>query len=249
MTVASAGLLTVPHGIDPERLLAGVAAAERERYRALRRPRRAWQYLASRWLLRRHLAGELGLQPADIALRNNTDGPPTLPGTRYRLGLSHSGAVALCITSTQARVGCDVEYHQPRHHVHDIAAQFFHPAEAAHLARLTDDHAYRAFHRLWTLKEAAQKALGHGITGGLHSPAFVLEPSLRCIDAPPGPSWTFASCPLGDTADCYTLALAIADSAPPARFTVHEYSAATGGAVCRRDLRWEMATVHGNAGQ
>lgn len=246
---ASAGLFDIATAFDEQRLLADVSTAECERYRGLqRRPRRARQYLASRWLLRAHLAPQLGLQPVDVPLRDNPNGPPLLPDSRFRLGLSHSGALCLCISSMQARVGCDVESHRSRRRPHAIATQFFHPAEAAHLNSANEERARRDFYRLWTLKEAAQKALGRGLAGGLRAPAFTLKPALCCFAPPSREPWTFASCTLGDTGERYSAALAIAGVAPPAGFAVYAYTATTSGPVSRRSrMRWDIAGVTATA--
>lgn len=241
---ASAGLVRVAD-VDPQRLLAGVTQRERERYRALqRRPRRALQYLASRWLLRAHVAGGLGLQPTDVPLRTPAGGPPTLPDSGCRIGLSHSGDMCLCITSSHGRVGCDVEHRRPDRPIHDIAARFFHPAEATHLAGVSQDRAQDDFHRLWTLKEAAQKALGQGMAGGLRAPAFLLQPALHCLTAPTEAPWTFACCRFDDSAGRYMLALAMADTAEPMPFSVNDYTAiVTGPARRPAGLQWQIATV------
>ncbi|MDN5937854.1 MAG: 4'-phosphopantetheinyl transferase superfamily protein [Salinisphaera sp.] len=244
---ASVGLFQISRATDPRWLLQDVTAAERARYHALRaRPRRARQYLASRWLVRAHLAREFGQQPGDVLLVHHANGPPTLPHTGYRLGLSHSGALCLCIASPCARVGCDVERQRPRRRLQELAAQYFHPAEAAHLRRVDGAPARRDFYRLWTLKEAAQKALGRGLDGGLRAPAFVLQPAMRCVDAPSAQPWTFASHRLTHAGEHYALALAIAGAPPPASFTVHDYAARASGAVsAHRQMTWQIAIGHG----
>lgn len=247
---ATVGLFAVPPDIDPDMLLWGVTAYERQRYQTLkRRPRRAEQYLASRWLLRAHLAPQLGLQPIDVPLHTPANGPPTVPNTGYRLGLSHSHGLCLCITSTQARVGCDVEYHRPGRPLRAIATRFFHPAEAAHLNAVADAHAREDFYRLWTLKEAAQKALGRGIAGGLHTPAFALTPTLHCLNAPSGVSWTFAARGYAASGERYSLALAIAGAAPPARFTVTDYAIRNAAHRRRCRMRWQVTIAHEPNGQ
>lgn len=238
--VATVGLFDASSGFDADRLLAGVTASERERYRSHNRPARAQQYLASRWLLRAHLGAELGLEAADIPLNTTADSPPALPGTRYRLGLSHSGTLCLCIASSRARVGCDAERHRPRRHLQAIAAQYFHPDEAAHLQATGNERLLRDFYRLWTLKEAAQKALGRGIAGGLRAPAFALEPTLRCLAAPTNEPWTLAASELGG----YSIAAAIAGAAPPAAFEVTAYAATAEGTIKRRRrIHWDIAAT------
>jgi 4'-phosphopantetheinyl transferase len=222
-------------------LLGGVTPCEREHYQALPRgSRRARQYLASRWLLRAHLASELGLDPLVISLRFATDSPPVLPGTACRIGLSHSGELCLCIVAARLQVGCDVEYRRPRNHLRAIAGPYFHPAEAAYLNSVAADRACRDFYRLWSLKEATQKALGRGLSGGLRTPAFVLEPGLRCLDSPTAMAWTFASGLIADETGGYAMALAAGGAAPVAGFSVTRYEATAAGAVgCNCAMPWE----------
>lgn len=209
------GLFEIGPDSDTDLLLAGVTADEGEHYRCLlHRPQRARQYLASRWLLRAHLARATGLQPTDIAIRYPADAPPVIARPSHKpglqLSLSHSGNLCLCASTTAARIGCDAEWHRPRPRLRAIAEQYFHPAEAAYLNRLDDNRARAEFYRLWTLKEATQKALGLGLAGGLRVPAFAQHPQLRCIEQPPGQNSTFATHTLNRPSGRYSLALAVA---------------------------------------
>lgn len=242
-TAVSVGVLEIPAADDLAHLLAGVSRFERERYRTLGRRPRARQYLTSRWLLRIHLGTELGLQPLDVPLRDADNGPPVVPGTGYRVGLSHSHDACLCIASAQGCVGCDVEWHRPNQQTRAIATQYFHAQEAAALNGVADAAAAQDFYRLWTLKEATQKALGHGIAGGLRSPAFALEPTLRCLHAPPPGPWTFASTAFGDASNRYTMALAIGSMTAPARFRVKNYTTTLNAAAQCHDFDWQIATA------
>lgn len=244
MSTAAVGLFELTDAADPARLLAGISDYERERYRALeRRPRRARQYLASRWLLRVHIGSQLDLQPLAVCLRDCPNGPPTVAYSDLQVGLSHSHGMCLCITSTQARTGCDIERHQGGRHFHAIATQYFHPEEAALLNAVPHDPTHPNFYRLWTLKEATQKARGLGIAGGMRSPAFVVEPTLRCLHAPSQGPWTFASSTLDAANNRYSLALAIAGTPAPARFVVREYTAEKTPADRKREPKWDIVTA------
>lgn len=232
----------MPDPSDTAWLLADVSELERQRHHDLqtRSHERARQYLASRWLLRAHLAAELTEPPATLPLRDVEDGPPVLAGSDYRLGLSHTNGMCLCIAAADGhRVGCDIEHPQPRARMRDIAAKFYHPDETAHLNATPDDQALHDFFRLWTLKEATQKALHKGIAGGMHSPAFQLTPALHCIDTPTDEAWTFASGQIDD----HVLALAIPAVTPPAAFTVHAYTAAPDGPKRQHQhVDWQLTT-------
>lgn len=192
-----------------------LSAAERQRYRNISHAQRAGQYLASRWLLRQHLATRLGIAPAAVALRNAPNRPPSLCASGWRIGLSHSGRLCLCIISPRAPVGCDVEQQRPRRNTRAIAASYFHAAEAASVAARDDAGALADFYSLWSLKEATVKARRRGLADGLQTPAFSLEPRLSCIQAPDRRPWTFAAAchRLGNQR--YSLALAIAAAVEP----------------------------------
>lgn len=241
---ATVGLLAIPE--NREWLLAGVSDFERQRHHNLltRSHERAQQYLASRWLLRAHLAAELAEQPTALPLRDVEDGPPDLVGSNYQLGLSHTNGMCLCIAAAHGqRVGCDIEHIQPRRRMRDIAAKFYHTTESGNLNILSDDQALQDFFRLWTLKEAAQKALHKGVAGGMHSPAFNLTPALDCFDTPTDEPWTFAA----DRFDDYALALAIPAATAPVSFTVHAYSPSANGPMRQQqNNQWQLATAHSN---
>lgn len=225
-----AGLLDGSDGIDADLLLAGICAHEKVCYRRLiRRPKKAWQYLRSRWLLRAHLGFELGLSPLDVPIRQPVNSPPAVAGYDYQLALSHSGVRCLCLSSTQAlAVGCDIEHDRSHRRVQAIAGHYFHPDEARCLAQQDDRRARRDFHRLWVLKEATQKARRLGLAGGLRSPAFELRPRLRCIDAPLAQArWTFAA----HTDIDYSFALVVDAAVAPQRFLLYRYIPTTQGPV------------------
>ncbi len=245
--ITCVGLFDHSNGFDADRLLAELPELERGRYRTLLRPRQAAQYLASRWLLRTHLARELGVKPIAVPLQDNAAGPPMLPGTDLHLSLSHSGALCLCIASSWTRVGCDVERCRPRRQMQRIAAQFFHLKEAAHLSALDEARATADFYRLWTLKEAGRKALGQGIGGGLRAPAFTLRPTFQCLQSTDRSPWTFAVGAYGHPGDRYSLALALNALQQPDLFLIHRYTPGHSPVKAPLSIDWNIATTSGEA--
>jgi 4'-phosphopantetheinyl transferase len=73
--------------------------------------------------------------------------------------------------------GIDIERLRNRPHAMEIAARFFHPAEAAALAHIDQAGRSQAFLALWTGKEAVLKATGRGIAFGLHRLQLATPPA------------------------------------------------------------------------
>lgn len=58
----------------------------------------------------------------------------------------------------------------------DISSRYFAPHEQTQLVAFDPDDRPDAFYRLWTLKEAIIKAIGHGLSLPLQDFAFTLQP-------------------------------------------------------------------------
>lgn len=100
----------------------------------------------------------------------------------WHVSLSHTDGLVAVVAAT-APCGVDIERVREAR-VAAVAARYFAPEEAAQLAAVGAASARRDFFRLWTLKEAAVKALGEGLAGNMARLAFTL--------APEGPRQTFA---------------------------------------------------------
>jgi len=81
----------------------------------------------------------------------------------------------LAITVEHA-VGIDVEKVDRTLSDQDIAARYFSPREATHLASLSPDIRTREFFTFWTCKEAYLKMRGIGLSGGLAQCEISLDP-------------------------------------------------------------------------
>jgi 4'-phosphopantetheinyl transferase len=121
-------------------------------------------------LVRDWIAGELGCPAHDIVLVRDAHGRPRLQAPRagFDVSWSHSGDGLLIALGEGMDVGVDLERLRPRPRAMELAQRFFHPAEAAWLAGLSEDARDMAFIRLWCAKEAVLKAHGRGIAFGLH---------------------------------------------------------------------------------
>jgi len=141
-------------------------------------------YIAGRGLLRRILAGYLGLDPAQLKFSVNAFGKPALsawPGQpSLQFNLSHSHGLALFGVARHLQNGIDIEFIRPDFATEDIAKRFFSPREVATLLQLPAEARTEAFFNCWTRKEAFIKARGEGLSIPLNSFDVALAPG----DAP-----------------------------------------------------------------
>ncbi len=146
-----------------------LSAAEQEAYGRIRVPSRRTEYLLGRYatktILSRYLAvpvGALAIEP-DAQGKLRIAGPRV--GARLAFNLSHSGDLLAIALSPQAEVGVDVELVNEglSAELEAIAARHFCPAEQRALAHRDPAVRLREFFRMWTLKEAALKAIGAGL--------------------------------------------------------------------------------------
>ena len=196
-----------------------LAASERVHADSLKLPIRRAEYIGARLLSRRLLAAELGCSPAELVFTRDEHGRPRLAdmGADLHFSLSHGGGWMACAVLAGALVGIDVEAADRRANALAIARHAFHRSEAEQLAALPLAEQHAAFIRLWTLKEAALKAVGLGISQGLRRPHFQLQPQLRALSTPPAApaeiNWYYHHCSL-QTADQAGWQLALASTTP-----------------------------------
>lgn len=147
-------------------------------------------FIISRVMLRGLLARRTGLPAGDIPFSRDGGGrlQIDLPGP-WHCSLSHcEGLVAVIVANT----GCGVDIELPREvAVMKLAERYFSAAEISWLRDSPEENRQQEFFRLWTLKEAAVKALGQGLANNLGRLAFSLAgPSPRLLaDTPPLQLW------------------------------------------------------------
>lgn len=163
-----------------------------------RLPARARGFALSRLLLRRTLADRLQRPPQDIRFRREASGRLVpLQDEGWYFSLSHcDGLVALLVAD--APCGVDAERPRPARTL-AVAGRYFSEEETLMLAALPPAERDTAFFRLWTLKEAAVKALGTGLAGNMAQLAFDLAeepprlrtpiPTLQMKQVMVGPCW------------------------------------------------------------
>ena len=130
--------------------------------------KRRHQYIMGRLLLRAALSD---IQP-DCPPQNwqlPAEGPLRISGDHLTASLSHCQDYLCCIVARGiTHLGIDIEQPRSRRNIQGIADHWFTKNEAAYLATLPTEQKSHAFYILWTAKEAYLKALGQGISGGLH---------------------------------------------------------------------------------
>jgi 4'-phosphopantetheinyl transferase len=100
-------------------------------------------------------------------------GKPFVAETGFpHFNLSHSGCCVVFAFAWDHEIGVDVEMISRRHSSIELARRFYAAEEAAALDALAEGEREAAFMRLWTCKEAVLKALGQGLSFGLHRVRF-----------------------------------------------------------------------------
>jgi len=151
-----------------ERYLPDLDSAETDRAGRMRSAPGFSAFVITRGVLRRLLAGYLGITVRECRFAAGRHGKPRLaaPG-RISFNVSHSADRAVLAFTHRAAIGVDVEYLDGRVDVAGLSQRFFAPAENSSLQRLPPIERRQAFFACWTRKEAFVKAVGDGLSHGL----------------------------------------------------------------------------------
>jgi 4'-phosphopantetheinyl transferase len=117
------------------------------------------QFVASRGLLRRILAGCLNVPPHCVPITYILNGKPVLADDSLHFNVSHTDGLALIAVAKQ-RIGVDVERTRKIPDAAGLVGRFFSPAEQQTYRSLPMDRREAAFFRGWVCKEAVIKAAG-----------------------------------------------------------------------------------------
>ncbi|MGW0832487.1 4'-phosphopantetheinyl transferase family protein [Streptomyces prunicolor] len=158
--------------------------SQREFARAAVLSGRRWSsFVASRLLLRHAAAHVLGATPADIDVARAPEGRPFLRGCEeLDVSVRHTGDLAVVALSCSGRVGVDVA--SAARTVGGLGEEVFTAHELTAPAHLPDARRARALLRLWTLKEAYAKTLGHGLRLPFASFGFIPLPQEQSSPTP-----------------------------------------------------------------
>ncbi len=124
--------------------------------------RSLWAELFARW----RVAQIIGKKPQDVSIAHDEKGKPFCPEAPVSVSLSHSGPY-IAVAVGQSALGVDVERRRKTNL--SISERWFRPEEHARLLSLPETERWRMFLRFWTLKEAALKNTGEGLSGGLET--------------------------------------------------------------------------------
>jgi 4'-phosphopantetheinyl transferase len=105
---------------------------------------------------------------AELPMRADREQRPyclAAPGTW--LSFSSSAAIAVAAASMKTQIGIDIEALRPVEDLKGLSQRFLCPSEVKRLSELAEAQRHSAFLRLWTIKEACLKAIGHGLSYGL----------------------------------------------------------------------------------
>lgn len=177
---------------------AWLSPGERERLDAMRLPRRRNEFRRGRWLAKRMLARALGLATDFDTLRELEIGADERGAPRPRrrgepvdcdLSISHRKGAALCAMAPRgARVGCDIEWVEPR----SVAFErhMLNAEERTWLETLAPADRARGANLVWSIKESAVKALGTGLDVDVRTLRLRLDDAGRCfeVDVPGVPA-------------------------------------------------------------
>lgn len=148
-------------------LLDPTETARAARFRAARDRDR---FIRAHALLRILLAGHVERDPAALRFATDAAGKPSLAALHApAFSLAHSGDLVAIAVARRRAVGADIESARGVDDGGPIARRFFAAAENAALEALAPADRAAAFLIAWTRKEAALKARGTGIAGGLAS--------------------------------------------------------------------------------
>jgi 4'-phosphopantetheinyl transferase len=156
-----------------ESLVSGQEAARGAR---LRNPIQQKRWLRGRGLLRVSLAHWLGTTPGGVEFEYNEQGKPRIASDRMghiplasqlRFNISHCRNSLLLAISSRGELGVDIEGVERHCDYLSIARHQFPPEDVRRLELLQESGRAEEFYRVWTLREAAMKAAGTGLSVAL----------------------------------------------------------------------------------
>jgi len=130
-------------------------------------PDAARRFIAARAVLRTLLGRVTGTDPAAVEFEYGESGKPSVAGAPH-FNASDSGDTVV-VAMASADIGVDVERLRPVSNRDRLARRICTAFELDRLAAIPDHELDSTLLQLWTVKEAALKAVGLGLPGGLRN--------------------------------------------------------------------------------
>jgi len=140
---------------------------ELERADRFRVPHVARRFIAARATLRTLLGRATATDPDRVEFSYGNHGKPSVIGAPFFNASDSGGTVVVAMARQQ--VGVDVEELRSLHNPGRLARRICTPDELELLESVPESEADASLLRLWTYKEAALKAVGLGLPGGLRN--------------------------------------------------------------------------------
>lgn len=188
---------------DVSRLHGLLDEKEQARASRFRVPHRARRFIAARAALRTLLGRVTGTDPAHIDFTYGEHGKPAVARGPHFNASDTGDTVVVAMASSE--IGVDVEGLRPLPNRDRFARRICTERELEALSVTADGEIDAALIRLWTFKEAALKAVGTGLPGGMRNVEVDFgpcePPRLRRLREHHG-GWTLTSTDLGHDLLC-----------------------------------------------
>jgi 4'-phosphopantetheinyl transferase len=149
---------------------------EQSRAQRFKIPQKQARHIEAQGRLRIILGEATDTAPEQLRFSRHAHGKPYLPDfPDFAFNLSHTADRMAVVMSRGCRVGIDIESCKPRTNLAALADKCFGPEEKSYWQALPEAEQLHSFYRFWTRKEAFVKAVGQGISLGLHH--CVIDPS------------------------------------------------------------------------
>jgi 4'-phosphopantetheinyl transferase len=166
------------------------------RYRQHPAPAGRLSFAVSRVVVKYAAAAALQAPAGRLDLAYLPGGRPVLRGlgADLRVSLAHTDELIVVGVSRAGPVGVDAEPARRRISFESLCKHVCTPGEAELLAALPEEERTDGFLRLWTLKEAYTKALGHGMRRRFSAVGFEWDASgVARLTSDPAGEWAFAT--------------------------------------------------------
>lgn len=134
--------------------------SEIQRFTKMKSPKRRQKYAIARFLLFEAIRRQLGVR---VKMGSSPSGQPLVLGCPIFCSISYSGHSISVGFSTYGAMGIDIEKHRQRK-IDRLVRYYFHTDEIDYFDTLGESQQILWFYRQWTIKEAAAKTNGEGIS-------------------------------------------------------------------------------------